>query len=175
MQFKRFLVIAALCAIVSLSVTGCGSDSSANDSAVVTIAATTVTESTIPASSADSEASTTDTASEITNTTDDSNDDAGTVVATYDNNLETYEFEVPEDGTYTFTDPVSADDVFWDIYVLDAQWNDGVRYIKQSQDASGQTPTTLTLKKGQWVYCFCSQDGFSTDEKIPCNLTITKQ
>lgn len=149
MQFKRFLVIAALCAIVSLSVTGCGSDSSANDSAVVTIAATTVTESTIPASSADSEASTTDTASEITDTTDDSNDDAGTVVATYDNNLETYEFEVPEDGTYTFTDPVSADDVFWDIYVLDAQWNDGVRYIKQSQDASGQTPTTLTLKKGQ--------------------------
>ena len=63
MQFKRFLAIAALCAIVSLSVTGCGSDSSANDSAVVTIAATTVTESTIPASSADSEASTTDTAS----------------------------------------------------------------------------------------------------------------
>ena len=133
MQSKRFLAIAALCAIISLSVTGCGSDSSTKDSAVVTIAATTVTESTIPASSADSEASTTDTASEITDTTDDSSDDAGTVVATYDNNLETYEFEVPEDGTYTFTDPVSADDVFWDIYVLDAQWNDGVRYLKQSQ------------------------------------------
>ena len=167
--------------MASLSITGCGSDSSANDSAAVTIAATTATESTTPAdttaveTTADSAASTTDTASEITDTTDDSSDDAGTVVATYDNNLETYEFEVPEDGTYTFTDPVSADDVFWDIYVLDAQWNDGVRYIKQSQDASGQTPTTLTLKKGQWVYCFCSQDGFSTDEKIPCNLTITKQ
>lgn len=168
MQSKRFLAIAALCAMVSLSVTGCGSDSAAKDSAAVTIAATTATESTTPASSADSEATTTD-------TTNDSSDAAETVVATYDNNLETYEFEVPEDGTYTFTDPVSADDVFWDIYVLDAQWNDGVRYIKQSQDASGQTPATLTLKKGQWVYCFCSQDGFSTDEKIPCNLTITKQ
>ena len=173
MQSKRFLAIAALCAMVSLSVTGCGSDSSAKDSAAVTIAATTATESTTPASSADSEATTTaDTASE---TADASSDTAETVVATYDNNLETYEFEVPEDGTYTFTDPVSADDVFWDIYVLDAQWNDGVRYIKQSQDANGQTPATLTLKKGQWVYCFCSQDGFSTDEKIPCNLTITKQ
>ncbi len=172
MQSKRFLAIAALCAMASLSVTGCGSDSSAKDSAAVTIAATTATESTTPASSADSVATTTDTVSE---SADASSDAAGTVVATYDNNLETYEFAVPEDGTYTFTDPVSADDVFWDIYVLDAQWNDGVRYIKQSQEASGQTPTTLTLKKGQWVYCFCSQDGFSTDEKIPCNLTITRQ
>lgn len=169
MQSKRFLAIAALCAMASLSVTGCGSDSSAKDSAAVTIAATTATAST------DSEAITTDSASETADATDASSNAAGTVVATYDNNLETYEFAVPEDGTYTFTDPVSADDVFWDIYVLDAQWNDGVRYIKQSQEASGQTPTTLTLKKGQWVYCFCSQDGFSTDEKIPCNLTITRQ
>lgn len=168
MQSKRFLAIAALCAMASLSVTGCGSDSSAKDSAAVTIAATTATESTTPAD-------TTDSASETADATDASSNAAGTVVATYDNNLETYEFAVPEDGTYTFTDPVSADDVFWDIYVLDAQWNDGVRYIKQSQEASGQTPTTLTLKKGQWIYCFCSQDGFSTDEKIPCNLTITRQ
>lgn len=169
MQSKRFLAIAALCAMASLSVTGCGSDSSAKNSAAVTIAATTAIAST------DSETITTDSASETADATDASSDAAGTVVATYDNNLETYEFAVPEDGTYTFTDPVSADDVFWDIYVLDAQWNDGVRYIKQSQEASGQTPTTLTLKKGQWVYCFCSQDGFSTNEKIPCNLTITRQ
>ena len=175
MQSKRFLAIAALCAMVSLSVTGCGSDSSANNSAAVTIAATTATESTTTVIATDSEETATDPPSETADTTDASNDAAGTVVATYDNNLETYEFAVPEDGTYTFTDPVSADDVFWDIYVLDAQWNDGVRYIKQSQEASGQTPTTLTLKKGQWVYCFCSQDGFSTDEKIPCNLTITRQ
>lgn len=185
MQFKRFLALAALCAMASLSITGCGADSSAKDSAAVTTAATTAAETTAvetTASSADSETASTDSeaiptdsVSETADATNASSDEAGTVVATYDNNLEPYEFAVPEDGTYTFTDPVSADDVFWDIYVLDAQWNDGVRYIKQSQEASGQTPTALTLKKEQWVYCFCSQDGFSTDEKIPCNLTITKQ
>lgn len=107
--------------------------------------------------------------------TDSDSESDGEVVATCEDNTQTYEYEIKEDGTYEFTDPVSDAETYWDIYVLDEQWEDGTRYIKQANDSKGQTPVTLDLKKGQWVYCFCSKDGFTSGEKIDCKLTITKK
>lgn len=125
-------------------------------------------------SSEDSEAET-DENGETTVNSDNSEDSEGEVVATCEDNTVTYEYEIKEDGTYEFTDPVSDANTYWDIYVLDEQWDDGTRYIKQSYDSQGQTPVTLKLTKGQWVYCFCSSDSFNSDEPIDCKLTITKK
>lgn len=126
------------------------------------------------ASSEDSEIETDENGETVENS-DDSDESEGEVVATCEDNTVTYEYEIEEDGTYEFTDPVSDVNTYWDIYVLDEQWDDGTRYIKQSYNSQGQTPVTLELTKGQWVYCFCSSDSFNSDEPIACKLTITKK
>lgn len=99
-------------------------------------------------------------------------EDGGEVIATFENNLETYQFKVEKDGSYEFTDPVSDVNTAWDIYVLDEPFEDGLRYLMSNFDPQGSTPCTLDLKEGQYVYCFCTNNAWTIGEKVDCRLTI---
>lgn len=96
------------------------------------------------------------------------------LIGTCDNNLESYSFTVKTAGTYRFTDPISDNDTWWDIYVLDEPSDEGDRYIMSNEESKGQTPVTLKLKKGQAVYCFCNKNQWNVDEQVDCKLTIER-
>ena len=98
----------------------------------------------------------------------------GEVIATFANNLEVFSMKIESDGTYKFTDPVSDAQTWWDIYVLDSEFEDGVRYIMQEYSPEGSTPTTLELKEGQYVYAFCNKNSWTSGDAVDCKLTVTK-
>lgn len=185
MKYKKLLIAMAVGCISLFTLTACGKENTSDQSSTALISSDAASSSSVssveslPESEVTSDAAQSSDVS-VSEPSEDVSSEAseaseGTVVATYEDNLDTYEFEVKEDGTYTFTDPVIDSDLYWDIYVLDEQFRDGVRFIKQAHEPSGQTPLTVNLKAGQWVYCFCSRDAFTSAEKIDCKLTITKQ
>ena len=97
---------------------------------------------------------------------------------TYKDHLTTAEYKVKKDGTYEFKCEPSDKKAYWDIYVLDEPFEDAFRYL-----ANAYTPTLkatkdskkFELKKGQYVYCVCSENSFTdegTSDDFSCPLTI---
>lgn len=80
-----------------------------------------------------------------------------TLIISYDNNLETYLYEVSEDGSYTFSHS-GNDDVPWNVYILDEEFTDGIRYLYSNYEPDGVTEFTTDLKAGQYVYLICTEN-----------------
>lgn len=79
-----------------------------------------------------------------------------------------YTFVVEEDGLYAFETAYGTEEAeqqaAWEVYVLEAAFDDGSRYIPQVYEPclTGEDGT-LALTAGSWVYCFCSVDAFTGD------------
>lgn len=99
----------------------------------------------------------------------------------FTNFLETQEFEVKESGTYAFSCNPSDGKTSWDIYVLDEKFEDALRYLTTAYTptlTATKEVTTYKLKKGQFVYCVCSQNALTFEgnkETFKCPLTIEKK
>lgn len=65
-------------------------------------------------------------------------------------------------GTYRFT-PVNSDGVIWEVYILDAEFNDAERFIPQAYPLALEGEGTLQVNEGDWIYVYC-----------PCNTWTTR-
>ena len=99
----------------------------------------------------------------------------------FTNFLDTQEFEVKETGTYAFSCNPSDGKTSWDIYVLDEKFEDALRYLTTAYTptlTATKEVTTQEKKKGQFVYCVCSQNALTFEgnkETFKCPLTIEKK
>ena len=95
-------------------------------------------------------------------------------------------FRPEEDGVYRFegTNPAlemwmyDPDAIWWSVYVLDEEFQDGWRYLSQAYRPAIdrlQGEITVKLKAGQYVYCIPSVNSFTGDpaEDNAASLTIT--
>ncbi|MBP1575700.1 MAG: hypothetical protein J6J07_09405 [Oscillospiraceae bacterium] len=67
-----------------------------------------------------------------------------------------------EDSDITFT-ANNSKNAEWSIYVFDEAFADGFRYISQAADPVLTGNGTVSVKAGQFVYIYCSVNGFTSD------------
>lgn len=67
----------------------------------------------------------------------------------------------------------STDDVTWKVFVLDKPFEDGVRYLTQSEIPALVGDGVIKIANGKYVYVVCSENGFTTDEPSDAKLEIT--
>ncbi len=94
-----------------------------------------------------------------------------------------YEFTAETDSQYTFTivkdSSKAVDNLEWYIYILDERFENGMRYLYESNNpdltATYETPATATVGVGQYVYCFCSYNAYTetSDIEAGAHLEIT--
>ena len=75
---------------------------------------------------------------------------------------------------YTFT-PENSDSVEWCVYILDQEFDDAFRYIKQAAEPALVGDGTIFIDEGQYVYVYCSANEFTTgvaDENAKLNITV---
>lgn len=81
---------------------------------------------------------------------------------------EAFQFVAEEAGSYRFTASEGAADLGWDVYVLDAAFDDDPRYLMQVYDPAltlkGEDEGELIVKSDQAVYCFCSVNSDTADQ-----------
>ena len=86
------------------------------------------------------------------------------------------EYAVTKDGSYEIKCQPSKGKAYWDIYVLDEQFDDAPRYIPQAYQPKYKATNKakkINLKKGQYVYAFCSVNANTGAAKnFKCPLTI---
>lgn len=123
----------------------------------------------------DTEATSSEESAENTDESNSETESEKTPLATYDNNLETYLFEVTEDGSYTFSHS-GNDEVPWNVYVLDEEFTDGIRYLYSNYEPSGVTEYTADLKSGQYVYLICTENEWtnSGEDFLDTSVSIYK-
>lgn len=95
-----------------------------------------------------------------------------------------YEFVAEKDADYSFVlikDSDSAlENLKWYIYVLDERFENGKRYLYESDNpdytVTAEMPAIASVKAGQYVYCFCSQNAYnvSSDAEIDAHLEIAE-
>ena len=97
----------------------------------------------------------------------------------FKDHLNTAEFVVKKDGSYSIKCEPYKGQAYWDIYVLDEKFDDALRYLTaayQPKIKATDKAQQIKLKKGQYVYGVCSinafADGESTDKDFKCPLTI---
>lgn len=79
-----------------------------------------------------------------------------------------------EPSEYTFT-AEDSDAVEWWVYVLDQEFDDSFRYIKQVAEPALTDNGTILIDKGQYVYVYCSANEFTSeavDENAKLNVTV---
>lgn len=85
-----------------------------------------------------------------------------------------YSFTIPEDGTYTFLFQGESS-ASLEIYVLEAPFEDGIRYLPQAyQPVSLSADGSVPLKAGWQVYCFSSADVFSASASSVLTVDYTE-
>lgn len=84
-------------------------------------------------------------------------------LAVYDNNMKTYCFNVEKDGSYTFKHS-GNDDTPWNIYILDEEFTDGIRYLYSNYTPDGVTEFSADLKAGQFVYFICTENEWTSSD-----------
>lgn len=72
-----------------------------------------------------------------------------------------YSFQAEQDATYTLTRDGEAD---WDVYVLDEEFEDALRYLPQAYEPTASNEGTVSVKMGQMVYVLCGENPFTADE-----------
>ncbi len=77
-----------------------------------------------------------------------------------------HSFIVERSGSYKFTAVNLADseiEVSWSIYVFDKAYQFGANYMMKNFEPATITDGTITLYKGQHVYCICSLNQYNYD------------
>lgn len=123
----------------------------------------------------ESSAESTESVSETSEMTDTETKTENEPLYTYDNNMQTYDFKVTEDGSYTFKHS-GNDDVPWNIYILDEKFTDGIRYLYSNYTPDGITEFTSELKSGQYVYLICTENEWtdSADDFADTSVSVYK-
>lgn len=74
-----------------------------------------------------------------------------------------YTFRADKTGLYRFH-TTGADQATWDVYVLESEFDDGVRYIPQAyQPVISAEDGSVAVAEGSQIYCFCSVSAFTGD------------
>lgn len=81
--------------------------------------------------------------------------------AVYDNNMETNCFIPEKDGRYKIKH-TGNDNIPWQVYILDEEFTDGLRYLYSNYEPDGVTECTVTLKSGQYVYLICKDNEWNS-------------
>lgn len=55
-------------------------------------------------------------------------------------------------------------DITLEIYVLDEEFQDALRYIPQAYEPSAIDDAIISVDEGQWVYIYCSDNSYTTSE-----------
>ncbi len=95
-----------------------------------------------------------------------------------------YEFVAEKDADYSFVLAKDSDgapeNLKWYIYVLDERFENGMRYLYESDNpdytVTAEMPAIASVKAGQYVYCFCSQNAYnvSSGAEIDAHLEIAE-
>lgn len=85
-----------------------------------------------------------------------------------------------ETGTYEFfTEDPKETGVEWEVYLLDEEFDDAVRYIPQAYEkVSLKDDRYLDIKEGQYVYVYCSENAFTggdADNEATYTFSIVKE
>ncbi|GEM_PF-5128350 len=80
------------------------------------------------------------------------------------------EFECTETGNYIFeaNDVSDKAGITWNVYVFDKPFEDAFRFIPQSGEfeaAISGSGGEMDIKKGQYYYVYCSENGFTLGGK----------
>ncbi|MDY2848312.1 MAG: hypothetical protein SOU50_08885 [Oscillospiraceae bacterium] len=168
---KKIRVTAAILAAMAL--TACGEQepdvqtaANADTSVINEAVSEAVSENTSDETTAAEETVTetqTEASAEADTSEDDTPADEDAPLAVYDNNMKTYCFNVEKDGSYTFKHS-GNDDTPWNIYILDEEFTDGMRYLYSNYTPDGVTEFTADLKAGQYVYFICTENEWTSSE-----------
>lgn len=79
----------------------------------------------------------------------------------YENCGFTY-FIIFESGDYNF-EAKGDNNLTWDIYLLDEEWEDVCRFIPQANELSLKTDGTIHIDAGTYVYIQCPINDFTAD------------
>lgn len=168
---KKIQVTAAILAAIAL--TACGEQepevtpaANADTSVINEAASEAVSENTSAATSAVEDnvtESQTEAQPDADISEENSQSDEDAPLAVYDNNMKTYCFNVEKDGSYTFKHS-GNDDTPWNIYILDEEFTDGMRYLYSNYTPDGVTEFTADLKAGQYVYFICTENEWTSSE-----------
>lgn len=74
-------------------------------------------------------------------------------------------FVADETCMYTF-EAYGDNDLTWDIYVLDYEWQDADRYIPQANKIALSTDGRLMIEEGKYVYIQCPHNDFTSDAPL---------
>ena len=122
--------------------------------------------------------STNNNSDEDTNNNNKNNTSSYDGIRIFTDHLNTAEYKVTTDGTYKFQCEPSDKKAYWDVYVLDEPFEDAFRYLSSAYTPALKATNesnTIKLKKGQYVYCICSENSFTdegTSDNFKCPLTI---
>ena len=168
---KKIRVTAAILAAMAL--TACGEQepdvqtaANADTSVINEVVSEAVSENTSDETTAAEETVTetqTEASAEADTSEDDTTADEDAPLAVYDNNMKTYCFNVEKDGSYTFKHS-GNDDTPWNIYILDEEFTDGMRYLYSNYTPDGVTEFTADLKAGQYVYFICTENEWTSSD-----------
>lgn len=74
-------------------------------------------------------------------------------------------FVTDETCMYTF-EAYGDNDLTWDIYVLNNEWQDADRYIPQANNKALSTDGRLMIEEGKYVYMQCPHNDFTSDAPL---------
>lgn len=76
------------------------------------------------------------------------------------------------DATETYSFTASSEDVTWSVFILDAPFTDGLRYLPQAETPALEGNGTLPIEEGKYIYILCSENAFTADAPSDAALTI---
>ncbi len=174
------LKTAAAILFAAAALAGCGKD---DETVPVTVPAPSVTaESEDPAASSperdiesgaaesdktdetvSSEQTSENSSSDSNNSNTDNVSDGSEPREVYSDNMSTYCFIPEKTGSYTFKKS-GNDDIPWQVYVLDEEFSDGIRYLYSNYEPDGTTEFTADIKAGQYVYLICTENEWNSSD-----------
>lgn len=188
MKNNRGIKITAFTLALAATLASCGAEEENNDPSMPadTTSSTPQTESASesPAETEKTETSPTESDTDTEKETETSSETTESVLEeakeneplyTYKSSMQTYDFKVTEDGSYSFKHS-GNDDVAWNVYILDEEFTDGIRYLYSNYTPDGVTEFTADLKAGQYVYLICTQNEWtnSADDFVDTEISVYK-
>ncbi len=73
-------------------------------------------------------------------------------------------FYLPVEESGMFLAYCDNSDVTLEIYVLDEEFQDALRYIPQAYEPAAIDDAMIHVTEGQWIYIHCSDNSFTTSE-----------
>lgn len=172
-NMKKYFIASAAALMAVLALSSCGETETADTSADITTVITDEPEVSVqdnsPADDAVSETEQTEAQTELSETEAPAEETVEDTV--YSDNMSSYTYIVPADGSYTFKHS-GEDDYPWNIYVRDEEFPDGIRYLYSNFEPDYVSDCTADLKKGQYVYLICTANEWTGDEAEDAQITV---